>query len=94
VGVECFGEVDEEGLVLEAAGGVCGEQPLDSAFAALGLTAEGELAVNNRAAERALGVVVRRLHAGVLGEVHKAGHALMRLRAIPRQYLLRALFEA
>ena len=80
--------------MLEAAGGVRGEQPLDAAFAALGLAAEGELAVDDGAAERALGVVVGRLHAGVAGEGPKAGHALRRLRAMPRQYLLRARFEA
>lgn len=45
-----------------------GEQSLDSAFAALGLGAEAELAVDDGASEGALGVVVGRLHAGVRGE--------------------------
>jgi len=38
---------------------VCGEQALDPAFAALGLAAEAELAVDDRAPESALGMVSR-----------------------------------
>ena len=53
-----------------------GEQPLDSAFAALGLAAEAELAVDDRASQGALGVVVGRLHAVVGGEGPEGGPCL------------------
>ena len=47
VGVECFGEVDEQRAVLGAAGRVCGEQPGGARLAIFGLAAEAELAIDD-----------------------------------------------
>ena len=75
-GVERFGEVDEQRSLLEAAGGVCREQPGDALLAFLGLAAEAELAVDDSAAQRSLGVVVGRLHARDGGECPERGPGL------------------
>ncbi len=60
-GRRSLGEIGEQRAPLQAAGGVRGEQPRDAPLALLGLAAERELAVDDRAAQRALGVVVGRL---------------------------------
>jgi hypothetical protein len=48
VGGERVDEVGVQAAALQAAGGVRGEQPFDASFAAGGLGAEGELAVDDR----------------------------------------------
>ena len=83
MGAERVDEVVVQGAVLEAAGGVDGEQPFDALLAVSGLAAEAELAVDDRAAQGALGVVVGRFDAAVVGErperrpdlLEVAGHA-------------------
>src|SRR5450830_713848 len=67
-GSEHIGEVGEERAALQAAGDRGREQPFDGALALLGLAAERELAVDDRAAQAALGVIVGRLDAGHAGE--------------------------
>src|SRR6266699_418219 len=61
-------QVGEQRAALQAAGGVRREQPRDAQLATRGLAAERELAVDDRRAQRSLGVVVGRLDAGVGGE--------------------------
>src|ERR1039458_7408984 len=64
-------QVDEVGVqasTLQAAGDRGREQPGNALLALFGLAAEGELAVDDRAPECALGVVVGGLHAGGGGE--------------------------
>jgi hypothetical protein len=73
VGAEEVDQVGVQAAALEAAGGVCGQQPGDALLAGLGLAAEAELAVDDRAAQRALGVVVGRLDAVVVGERPQRG---------------------
>src|SRR6266705_4904115 len=68
VGGEGLGEVGEERLFAEPAGDRGGEQPFDGAFALFGLAAEREFAVDDGAAEAALGVVVGRFDAVGVGE--------------------------
>jgi hypothetical protein len=58
LGGEDIGEVGEERASLQAAGVGGGEQALDRALAGLGLAAERELAIDDRAAQSALGAVV------------------------------------
>src|SRR5450756_1920981 len=58
----------KEGAALQAAGDRGREQPFDGALALLGLAAQRELAVDDRPAQAALGVVVGRLDAGHAGE--------------------------
>src|SRR5450830_1045349 len=67
-GSEHIGEVGKEGAALQAAGYRGREQPFDGALAPLGLAAERELAVDDRPAQAALGVIVGRLDAGDAGE--------------------------
>src|SRR6266568_1490659 len=76
VGGEGLGEVGEEGLFAEPAGDRGGEQPLDGAFASFGLAAEREFAVDDGAAEAALGMVVGRFDAVGVGEGPEGGPAL------------------
>src|ERR1039458_4132343 len=64
-------QVDEVGVqasMLQSAGDRGREQPGDALLALFGLAAGGELAVDDRAPECALGVVVGGLHAGGGGE--------------------------
>ncbi len=61
-------EVVVEGAALQAAGGVDRQEPFDAPLAVGRLGAEAELAVNDRAAQRAFGVVVGRLDFAVVGE--------------------------
>jgi hypothetical protein len=64
-------EVDQVGVqaaALQAAGGVGRQQSGHALLAVLGLASQAELAVDDGAAQRAFGVVVRRLDARVLGE--------------------------
>jgi len=59
----CAEQVDEVGVqrpVLQSAGRVRREQPLDASFAVFGLAAERELAVDDGAPQSAFGVVVGR----------------------------------
>src|SRR5450759_4932444 len=65
---EHIGEVGEERAALQPAALRYGEQPLCRALAVLGLAAQGELAVDDRAAQAALGGVVGRLDAVELAE--------------------------
>src|SRR5450756_2517621 len=67
-GSEHIGEVGKEGAPLQPAGDRGGEEPLDRVLAALGLAAQGELAVDDRAAQATFGVVVGGLDAGDAGE--------------------------
>src|SRR5450759_5618282 len=67
-GSEHIGEVGKEGAALQPAGDRGGEEPLDGVLAALGLAAQGELAVDDRPAQAAFGVVVGGLDAGHAGE--------------------------
>jgi len=53
---------------LEAAAGGGSEEPFDASFTGVGLAAEGELAVEDGAAEAQFGVVVGRFDAGAVGE--------------------------
>src|SRR5215218_555173 len=76
LGAEDVAEVGEERAPLEAAGERGGEQPLDRALALLGLAAERELAVDDRAAQSAFGVVVGRLDAVGVGEGPEGGPAV------------------
>src|SRR6266540_6778093 len=76
VGGEGLGEVGEERLFAEPAGDRGGEEPLDGAFASVGLAAEREFAVDDGAAEAALGMVVGRLDAVGVGEGPEGGPAL------------------
>src|SRR3954447_18647725 len=66
-------EVGVQAAVLEAAGGVGGDQAGDALFAGFGLAAEAEPAVDDCAAERAFGVVVGGLDVGVFGERPQCG---------------------
>src|SRR3954453_12058130 len=68
VGGDRVDEVGVQAAALQAAGGVGGEEAFDAALAGLGLAAEAELAVDDGAAQRALGVVVGRLDPAVVGE--------------------------
>jgi hypothetical protein len=68
VGGDQLGHVGEQRAALKAAGDRRREQSLDSPFAGLGLAAQRELAVDDRASECALGVVVGWLHPLVGGE--------------------------
>jgi hypothetical protein len=52
VGGERVDEVVAQGAALQAAGGVDRQAPLDASFALLGLGAEAEFAVDDRAAQR------------------------------------------
>ena len=61
MGGEGLGEVGEERLLAEPAGDRGGEESFEAAFAAFGLGAVRELAVDDCAAEAAFGVVVGRL---------------------------------
>src|SRR5450756_498409 len=67
-GSEHIGEVGKEGAPLQPAGDRGREEPLDRVRAALGLAAQGELAVDDRAAQATFGVVVGGLDAGDAGE--------------------------
>src|SRR5450756_2010550 len=67
-GSEHIGEVGKEGAPLQPAGDRGREEPLDGVLAALGLAAQGELAVDHRAAQATFGVVVGGLDAGDAGE--------------------------
>jgi len=67
-GSEHVGEVGEEGAALQPAGLGDGEQPFDRVLAVLGLAAERELAVDDGAAQAALGMVVGGLDAVDLAE--------------------------
>jgi len=73
MGAKRVDEVGVQAAVLEAAGGVRGDQAGDALFAVLGLAAEAELAVDDRAAQRAFGVVVGGLDVGVVGERPQCG---------------------
>src|SRR5450830_1565737 len=64
LGGEHVAEVGKERAALQAAGDRGREQPRDGALALLGLAAQRELAVDDRPAQAALGVVVGRLDAG------------------------------
>jgi hypothetical protein len=86
--------VGEQRAVLQAAGDRRREQSLDPSFATLGLAAERELVVDDRASRSVLGVFVGRLHALVAGERPQRGHSFSRLRAMRRQRRLRARFAA
>src|SRR6266508_3097137 len=68
LGGESVGEIGVERTALQPTGLVDREQPFDRAFAALGASAEGELAVDDSGAQTALGGVVRRLNVGDVGE--------------------------
>src|SRR5450759_2663755 len=68
LGGEHVAEVGKERAALQAAGHRGQEQPRDGALALFGLAAQRELAVDDRAAQAALGVVVGRLDAGHAGE--------------------------
>jgi hypothetical protein len=87
VGGERVDEVVVEAAALEAAGGVRRQEPFDARFAAIGLAAERQLAVDDGAAQGALGVVVGRLDALWAANVHSAGQSLSRFLARPRVYL-------
>src|SRR5438477_4663607 len=75
-GGERVGEVVVERAALEASGLVDREQPFGGAFAAFGLAAEGELAVDDGGAESAFGVVVGGFDAGDGGEGPESGPEL------------------
>lgn len=60
---------------------MCGEQPLDPAFSTVGLAAEAELAVDDRAFEGALGGLLVGCTPSWAAKVQSAGHAFRRLRA-------------
>ena len=75
VGGDDFGEVGEERLFAEPAGGRRGQESLDASFAAVGLGAERELAVDDGAAEAAFGVVVGRFDAFGVAEGREGGPA-------------------
>src|SRR5450830_763719 len=81
-GSEHIGEVGKEGAALQAAGDRGGEESFDRALSALGLTAQGELAVVDRPAQAAFGVVVGRLDAGHAGEAPQRRPAL---EQVPRE---------
>src|SRR5687768_13475335 len=74
--------------MLEAAAGRGRQQPLDPALTLLGLAAEAELAVDDRAAQRALGVVVGRLHAAAVGEGPQRRPGLERVARQPARVLV------
>src|SRR5450759_1786344 len=76
LGGEHVAEVGKERAALQAAGHRGGEQPRDGALALLGLAAQRELAVDDRAAQAALGGVVGRLDAGHAGEAPQRRPAL------------------
>jgi hypothetical protein len=59
VGGEQVAQVNEQRSALQSAGDRGGQCALDEALAVLGSAAVGELAVDDRAAERALGGIVR-----------------------------------
>src|SRR5215211_2477690 len=67
-GRDRLGEEAEEGVALQPAGLGDGEHALGEALPGLGLAAEGDLAVDDRAAQPALGAVVGRFHSLDLGE--------------------------
>src|SRR5450759_4917148 len=69
-------EVGKERAALQAAGHRGGEQPRDGALALFGLAAQRELAVDDRAAQAALGGVVGGLDAGHAGEAPQRRPAL------------------
>src|SRR5450756_993103 len=76
LGGEHVAEVGKEGAALQAAGDRGREQPRDGALALLGLAAQRQLAVDHRAAQAALGVVVGRLDAGHAREAPEGRPAL------------------
>ena len=104
VGGDDLGEVGVERLLAEPAGDRGGEESFEAAFAAFGLGAERELAVDDRAAEAAFGVVVGRLDAIGVGESPECGPALeevlgelavvLRSRAFPGGFLSAQLSAA
>src|SRR5450830_1846662 len=67
-GSEHVAEVGKERAALQAAGDRGREETFDGALALLGLAAQGELAVDDRPAQAAFGVVVGGLNAGDTGE--------------------------
>ena len=75
MGGDDLGEVGEQGLLAESAGDGGGEESFDASFAAFGLGAERELAVDDGAAEPAFGVVVGWLDAVGVGEGPEGGPA-------------------
>ncbi len=83
VGGEGVDEVVVQRPALQPAGRVDREQPLDAPLA-VGLAAEAELAVDDRAAQRAFGVVVGRLDALVIGEGPSRRRRRKRLRRARR----------
>src|SRR5450756_744242 len=97
LGGEHVAEVGKERAALQAAGHRGGEESFDRALAALGLAAQGELAVDDRPAQAALRVVVGRLDAGDTGEAPQRrpaleqvlgeGAVVPRLRALTRRLL-------
>src|SRR5450830_573444 len=90
-GSEHIGEVGKEGAALQAAGYRGREQPFDGALAPLGLAAERELAVDDRPAQAALGVIVGRLDAGHAGEAPQRRPAL---EQVPREAAVAAVASA
>src|SRR5665647_3916633 len=76
LGGEHVAEVGKEGAALQAAGDRGREQPRDGALALLGLAAQRQLAVDHRAAQAALGVVVGGLDAGHAREAPEGRPAL------------------
>jgi hypothetical protein len=71
---------------------VGGEQAFEPAFAAGGLAAEGELAVDDGAAQRALGVVVGRVDVWDGGECPERGPELEQVARDPaRAFVARGL---
>src|SRR5450756_2630699 len=81
----------KEGAALQAAGDRGREQPFDGALALLGLAAQGELAVDDRPAQAALGVIVGRLDAGHAGEAPQSRPAL---EQVPREGAVAAVASA
>lgn len=65
-----------------------GERSLYPSFAVLGLAAEAELAVDDRASQGALGVVVGRLDLGVGGEGPERGPRLQEVARHPAAVLV------
>jgi len=76
-------EVFEQRAALQAAGGGGREETFDPSLAVLGLAAERELSVDDRAAQRALGVIVGRLDAAPVGERPQRGPDLQQVARQP-----------
>ena len=83
-GSELLGEVGKERAALQSAGDRGREGSLDEALAVFGAGAVGELAMDDRPPQGALGGVIGGLDPSTVTKVHRAGQIFSRLLAKTR----------